>query len=331
MVLFNKEKGLSLKEQLQILPALIMQSKAEKKKKGGTTPPGPNESPIVAGKSEDYLKNVEFFESIGFDIRYIFDKCKELLVASNEKVKRNYEAYTAYGFTFKIDEFGRLTDSALSCLISNHFAEIADQFIEIDRNGYEYIKENKSYLTSIASADSLIFYNMYASKMNQDSEGNKMIPEGPFNEASTGRMTIKSHISRPHSSVYHDIPYRGLTEENKQEKTMTINVELENKELFDKVIEEAEDGDKEIKDYSSSIEEHLQELEEYTDRFVPVRYNFDGILISKVKVKRILNILKNYELDNLEDSLLYAITYNSIISEEDFNKLKNIVKGRGQK
>ena len=47
--------------------------------------------------------------------------------------------------------------------------------------------------------------------------------------------------------------------------------------------------------------------------------------ISKLKVQRIFYILVQAGLDNLEDSLLYAITYNTIINQENFDKIKNIV------
>ena len=71
----------------------------------------------------------------------------------------------------------------------------------------------------------------------------------------------------------------------------------------------------------------IEKLEEYTDKNNPVRYNFNGVLISKLKVKRIYNILKNYELENYEDSLLYAVLYNTIINQNDYENIKQIVKG----
>ena len=51
---------------------------------------------------------------------------------------------------------------------------------------------------------------------------------------------------------------------------------------------------------------------------------------TKLKVKRIYNILKNYNLHELEDSLLFAVLYNTIINKSDYEKVKQIVKGRSK-
>ena len=76
--------------------------------------------------------------------------------------------------------------------------------------------------------------------------------------------------------------------------------------------------------------DNLERLEEYTDQTNPLRYNFEGTLISKLKVKRIYNILKNYNIHELEDSLLYAVLYNTIINQADYEKVKKIVKSRSK-
>ena len=75
-------------------------------------------------------------------------------------------------------------------------------------------------------------------------------------------------------------------------------------------------------------DERILALEEYTDISDPLRYDFDGVLISKQKVLRIFNILKNQQLDGLDDSLLFAITYNSILDQESLDKIKKILKDR---
>ena len=79
-----------------------------------------------------------------------------------------------------------------------------------------------------------------------------------------------------------------------------------------------------VKDLTTD-DEQLEKLEEYTDKNNPYRYNFNGTLISKLKVKRIYNILKNYGLENYEDSLLYAVLYNTIINKINFLSIRFIV------
>jgi hypothetical protein len=321
IVKYNFSKGLSLKDNLKILPALVKQTKKERVRIDSF-----NDSPIIYGKSDDYIKNVEFLESLGLSLNYVYSKCKVLLVISNKKLLDNYKTYSLYGFGNVEDTYGELSDNALSCLKSNHFEEVCDQFIEIDKYGYQYVKENKSILQTIWDPYDIIFYNMYASNMVEDNLGNKLIPEGPFNVASTGRVTLKSYIKRAPCSKYYNILYRDINNSNKKEKTMTIDINLENKDLFDEAIKNSNACD--IVNLVEEDDLRLDRIKDYIDSSVPIRYNFNGTLISKPKVLRILNILDNYDLGNLEDSLLYSITYNSIISLDDFNKIKDIIKGR---
>ena len=123
-----------------------------------------------------------------------------------------------------------------------------------------------------------------------------------------------------------NIPYRGVTEENKQEKTMTIDPPIKNKELLDEKVEEVKTECKPLKNLLQSTTA-LDKLDQYIDHNNPFRYNFNGTLISKLKVERIYNILLNYGLEDQEDSLLYAVLYNTIINQEDYEKVKQIVKG----
>ena len=114
-------------------------------------------------------------------------------------------------------------------------------------------------------------------------------------------------------------------EESDFDKTYLLrDKKIENIDTFNDAIEQA----KNEVIYNKTIgNKTLASLEEYIDEANPIRYNFDGILISKPKVNRIYNILINKKLDSLEDSLLYAIAYNSLLTEEQFNKIKRLVKG----
>lgn len=327
VVEYSKSKGITPNNLLMIIPAIIEQA-PKKKTVQRTNPTSRNENtPWISGKSEDFKKNIEFFENIGFNIDYILNKCKELLVMSNERLVSNYRQFIQYGFTIKTDEFGELTCPALSCLLSTNFSEIVDQFIEICRDGHQYIKDNMSRIASISDAHDIVFYNIYASNMNQNNVGDDMIPEGPFIQNNSKKLRLRGEITRYAGSGFENISYREITEENKKEKTMTIEIDCQNKKDFDDSVEAARGREGELYNLVFN-DSRILELDEYTDINDPVRYDFDGILISKQKVARIFNILKNAGLDTLEDSLLYAITYNSIMNQEAFDKIKKIIKDR---
>ena len=322
IVEFSRSKGIFPNDLLSIVPVLIEQTKGRKRKKTGSGGSDDN-SPIISGKSEDYIQNIQFLELLGFDPLFIFNKCSEILLISHKKLVNNYRKFLSYKFTFSTNVTGDLTHPALSFLASSNFEEIIDQFIEISPLGYDYIKNNMSRATAISDPKSIIFYNIYGSYM--DSISPDMTAEGPFVDPFSTKPRLRGEITRL-SSDYRDIPYRGITEDNTQEITMTIDPEIKNKDQFDAAIEESKN--EEDTDYVDLKDQRIDNLDEFIDPNNQLIYLFDGVRISRLKVKRIFSILKQKGLDNLEDSLLYAITYNSIINQEAFDKIKNIVKGR---
>ncbi len=318
---FSKSRGITPTDLTSLIPVLVEQKRVTQKKPSTTKPPT-EETPLIAGKSKDYIDNIEFLESQGFDIRYVYNKCRELLVVNHERLKQNFDAFNMYGFKFDQDDLGNLTHPAFSCFLSNNFIEVVDQFIEICPKGFAYIKENMSRIMTYSDPQSLLFYNIYASYMETNEYGDDLVPEGPFNK----HFQLRGEITRYAGSGYKNIPYRGVTEENKQEKTMTIDPPIKNKELFEEKVLEVKTECKPLTDLTA-FDEKLERIEEYTDEYNPFRYNFNGTIISKLKVRRIYNILKNYGLEDQEDSLLYAVLYNTIINQTDYEKVKQIVKG----
>ena len=322
VVEFSKSRGITPNDLTAIIPVLVNQKSRNVKKVNNPKNPK-EETPLITGKSKDYMDNVEFLEEQGFDVQYIYNKCRELLVVNNERLKENFASFKMYGFKFEQDSYGNLTHPALSCLISNNFIEVVDQFLEICPYGFQYVKDNMSRILVYSDPQGLLFYNIYASYMNENEYGDRMESEGPFNKY----YKLRGEITRYIGSGYENIPYRGVTEENKQEKTMTITPPIQNRQIFEDAVLEVKNDCKVVKELTEN-DEVLQQLEEYTDEQNKLRYNFNGTLISKLKVKRIYNILKNYNLHEYEDSLLYAVLYNTIINQHDYEKVKQIVKSR---
>lgn len=316
---YSRQKGINSSKLLGILPALIAQNKEKKKNNS-------QGQLSITGRSDDYIANIEFLEKIGFSIPYIYDKCKNILIMPNSKLIENYKTFIDYGFQLEKDTEGKLTHPALSSFLANNFQEALDQFIEVCPRGKEYIENNLSRLRMITNTDNLIMYNIYASYMHEDEYGFSLYPEGPFVLNNGRKPMLRGEITRYIGSGYENIPYRGIEEHNKKRKTNTIDFTMKNKERFDQAIELYKKED--VKNLDFPDDEIIQSLDSYIQENDPIKYNFDGVIISRLKVKRIYNILKHYNLDTLEDSLLYAITYNSIMDEESFNKIKTILKGR---
>ena len=303
---YSKTKGILPSDLVGLIPALIKQTNYTSN--NGKGPGGDRgDSPIIGGKSDDYKKNIKFLEKLGFRIDYIFSKCREILIMKHERLKNNYRKFVEYGFSFNSNINGELTHPAFTCFLTGDFERVVDQFIESGELGYKYIKNNMSRITTVSSPHALIFYNIYASYMDRDEFGEELIPEGPFVNPNSKKLMLRGEITRYSGSGYENKEYRGLNEDNKKEKTMTIDFDFINKELFDKAVEDYyESGDTILVNLTYN-DDNLESIEKYTDVNCPYRYNFDGILISKIKVLIIYNVLKNKKLDTYDNSLLYAI------------------------
>lgn len=319
---FAHNSGLTSYDMSKVIPALISSNNKKERRQNKKLE---FDSLLMNGKNTDFINNVKFLENEGFSIKYIFDKCKELLVVSHERLLTNYNLFKQYGFEFELDESGYLIFPALTCLISTRFQEIVDQFIEISPEGLEYIRENPSRILTISDPQSIIFYNIYASYLDANEFGDELVIEGPYLKGkNVNGLKLRGEITRHAGSPYKDVSYRGVTEANKQEKTMTITPEIDNKMIFDEAV--ATSNPKDLVDLTVG-DDVLEAIERYTDPNDKLKYNFNGKVISKLKVYRIYNILKNKGLNTLEGSLLYSITYNTIMNKEDLEKITRVVKG----
>ena len=102
---------------------------------------------------------------------------------------------------------------------------------------------------------------------------------------------------------------------------------FDNKYIIEKTITLKFDEEKiQLLDYRIFDNRYIQKINTFSDDQEPLIYNFDGIRISKIKVLRIFNILiKNSIIGNL-DSFMFSISYNTIISEDNYNKLYDLIK-----
>ena len=116
--------------------------------------------------------------------------------------------------------------------------------------------------------------------------------------------------------------YLNINDNNKAEITNTIIPEFTDRGKYMEIIKNT---DLSI-DFEIFDNEFIQNINVYSDKEEPLIYNFDGIRISKIKVLRIFNaLLKNHVLANM-DSFMFSVTYNTIINQNDYNRLADIIK-----
>ena len=83
-----------------------------------------------------------------------------------------------------------------------------------------------------------------------------------------------------------------------------------------------------VEDISDQIFEkpEIIALNRFSVPKISLLYDINGLRISKLKVLRIYNALYNNDLGNTLESLLYAICYNKIMTEEEYKNLRITIK-----
>ena len=262
----------------------------------------------IVGSFKDFEKNIYSLSKYGLSIKNVFNRCPLVLVIPNEMLSDNLETFLEYGFTFK-DRSNNLFDKAMPALLCNNLAEVIDQFIEIHPYGISYLRQNLSCIKTVSSCFDTMFYKIYYSIMK------KGINESFITVISNNKsfLCFKSLESEE---------YLNINDNNKAEITNTIIPEFTDRGKYMEIIKNT---DLSI-DFEIFDNEFIQNINVYSDKEEPLIYNFDGIRISKIKVLRIFNaLLKNHVLANM-DSFMFSVTYNTIINQNDYNRLADIIK-----
>ncbi len=262
----------------------------------------------IVGSFKDFEKNIYSLSKYGLSIKNVFNRCPLVLVIPNEILSDNLETFLEYGFTFK-DRSNNLFDKAMPALLCNNLAEVIDQFIEIHPYGISYLRQNLSCIKTVSSCFDTMFYKIYYSIMKKG-----------INEAFI--TVISNNKSFLCFKNLESEEYLNINDNNKVEITNTIIPEFTDRDKYMEIIKNT--------DLSIDIEifdnEFIQNINVYSDKEEPLIYNFEGIRISKIKVLRIFNaLLKNHVLADM-DSFMFSITYNTIINQNDYNKLADIIK-----
>ena len=262
----------------------------------------------IVGSFKDFEKNIYSLSKYGLSIKNVFNRCPLVLVIPNEILSDNLETFLEYGFTFK-DRSNNLFDKAMPALLCNNLAEVIDQFIEIHPYGISYLRQNLSCIKTVSSCFDTMFYKIYYSIMK------KGINESFITVISNNKsfLCFKNLDSEE---------YLDINDNNKVEITNTIIPEFTDRGKYMEIIKNT---DLSI-DFEIFDNEFIQNINVYSDKEEPLIYNFDGIRISKIKVLRIFNaLLKNHVLANM-DSFMFSVTYNTIINQNDYNRLADIIK-----
>lgn len=299
----SQKYGFSFHDTLKKIPASFVHKSKNTDIKKNINYQSEDEKELI-GAFEDFCENIEIINSLGYNIPIAMKKAISVFTKSSSKIKRNIELLREYNF-FDGNNLAS-TGFVLSGLKSSNLQEMIDIFIELDE--LKYVRDNSSRL--VLDTDSYIIRRLYFAKKNginnyKRQKGDKTILTGIISDEADKSMDIYIDLNSIKHNVFDELTDREIAD------------------YLDRKLKETNDD---VDTYQEiSILDNNYTRDDYT-------YNFNGTIISNKKVKKIYPLLlKEYpELDR-KKLLLYAITYNSMMSSEEFENISNIIIAKEKK
>ena len=248
-----------------------------------------------------FRENIKFFKEKNINIINLFDNYREMLIMNNVILTNNYNKLSGYGFDVN-------NDNVKYFLYNKNVLEKLDYYIEAlgyekgflgkeeHFNGVEYITKNP-YKLNNASRDMLLKLR-YASENGIKIYGNK--PGILAGEITNPKVDI-INLTPEYLNSYFNGDYTFVDKGS----LITLKNELNNLDNFDMTV------DSNISKLDSAYKKD------------DLKYQFDNNTISRIKTIRIYNYLKNKLSE--KDALIVALTYNSVLKNEEYEKIVNAV------
>lgn len=311
ILLLAYKKGLNFHQLIKIPSCFI--SKRRNFIRLGLNGKTTNQNDNLVGSYEDFEKNIQYLESIFIKVygedkfSSSFDKCCFIFIKSHELIKRTIKVYELYGIT-PIEYL-----NTLSSLNSYHVEEILDLSIELDC--FEYLRKNLSKATLMPNDEQ--FYMIARARQLGYSDDKIFDSRG-----------LKYKVLKEDENI-------GINKVNGALKTNKFILNETNKVIFkefERILIETTrvsefnfyNGNENLS--NSNINIKLKKLDElYLQKDNPLVYNINNISISKNKVLRIYNNLLERNIEDSKELMLFALTYNSIITQEQFDIISDEV------
>jgi hypothetical protein len=275
-------------------PSIFINGKRQYKRKETSSrgPGGENHgNASIIGAFDNYVRNRKLLLEKGIDINLVITKCKTLLGTPSQKVKENFDCFEFYGIPESV-----YTRTLYSLTATDPLSAI-DQFIEL--GCYRYILSNFSYVNR--RPDDLIFYRIV--KASQ-------LGDPIYSERRTQNIEFLGKISNDSKNSY------GINRDNKQD---IVSQYIPG---FNPIYDEIVNKDRNAGPIILAINNYfVKSIEEY--KVDDLRYDFNGVIISRFKVLRIYETLIKNRMAGTYSSILYAICKNSILTEEQYRNIVN--------
>ena len=261
--------------------------------------------PILLSDPEvitSFEKNIDFIKEHQINLINLFDNYRELLILDHDAILENNMKIEKYALVLNNDNVKYL-------LYNKHILENLDYFIEaMGRekaflgkeevfDGVEYIKKYPYKLNT--ARNDLLLKLRYQSENNQKIYGSK--PGILAGEIANPKVDILQ-IPEEYKNLYFDYNY-SMVDVN---EIKTLLEDIKNQEPTDISLD----------DTLLNLDKKYKESE--------LRYKINSILISRIKTIRIYNFLRSKGIAS-KNALLIALTYNSVIKNDEYKMLEEVV------
>lgn len=297
--------GVLFSEYIDEQPRILVPNKPRKIRKK-LIGQGTDNKASTSGAFGNYTVNIEFLEREGYNVAKIMEKCKAALSYNPYMLQHNlFVLEKEYGITFK-------SGDAFTGVINGSAIQNIDSFIEVHENGLEYVRTNNS---SLGNASPKAFYSIKVAKMEgadlmyRDSNGRivKYSPAGKTNKgdkyASDRRFIIVTTPTETLRSTINPVQYKLENElEESLYPVLARGITYITKDIINN-------------NYVKFLDSHYM-IDEFT-------YIINDTRISRKKVLRIVKNLLSNNIDIGENEIKYALSYNSILTENDLKNIEN--------
>lgn len=256
------------------------------------------------GNYETFVKNVESLKEWGIDLINLFDFSREIFVMNHEQMLQNYNLTREYDLIIN-------DRNAKYLLMLSNLAEKLDYYVEavaVDTmkdgtgntfDGVRFIKEYPSKLNTVN--DETIKRLRYSSENGKKLFGSK---ENSLAGEITNLKVDVINMEDSYLRSYLNNDFDVISHDEVRE--------------YEKMINDA-------KEYRLNVDETLEQLEKYRNG---LKYTIEGVNLSRNKVIRNYNILVKNGVDK-QKALIFAACYNSVITKDEYEKVKTILNSVG--
>jgi len=255
------------------------------------------------GTYENFIKNVEMFKRLNFDLINLFDFSRELLVADNDLLEKNYNLVDKY--EVRVDE-----KNAKYLLALKNVYEKIDYYVEavyddkITKKTFDGMNIIRMYPSKLDSVTDLTI-----KRLRYSSENSKKMFGSRENSIAGEVANLKVDVLEIPDHYFQTF-FNNEFDDITNEELVTYEQMVRNNN-----------------NYEFNEDDILKELTTYRDG---LRYNIEGINISYNKVLRNYNILKDNNVDTAK-ALEYAVCNNLVITKDEYMKLKEVLNNLGGK